>query len=431
MTPLPGLVLLAALSTGLGAQATLPVPPADVQRFTATVQRLGKAGTFSGVALVAQGDRILYRQAYGLADLAHGEPNGADTRFNLASVGKLFTAVAILQLAQAGKLSLDVPVGQYLPDYPNPVVREAVTVRQLLNHTSGLDDYFTEAFEGASKDRFRNLRDFLPLFAEKPLRFTPGSDQWYSNAGFLVLGLIVERQSGLSYFDYVETHVFQPAGMTHAGFDEADFPSPRVATGYFPSKARPGRWQSNLFQHVVKGVPAGGAWATAEDLLRFVRALTGGRLLDPEHTRLALTPAKDLRGAAYGVVRVKDRTIYGHAGGFPGIGASLNHGLETGLTVILFSNQDRADWALLDAAAQRLLVGELPHHADLAFTREVADLAATGGRDAALAHLRAHPEGRLMEPFLKDLLDEATWEGRTRLAEALKGLLPPAQPPSR
>ncbi len=422
----PALVLLGALSSSLPAQTPAPPAPVELKGFAATLERLSQRGTFNGVALVAQGDRILIQKAQGLADLAHGEPNGPGTKFNLASVGKLFTAVSILQLVQAGQISLEAPVGRYLPDYPNSAVRDSVTVRHLLNHASGLDDFFTEAFEAASKDRFRNPSDFLPLFAGKPLLFTPGTDDRYSNAGFLVLGLIVERVSGASYFDYVAKHIFEPAGMTGAGFDEADLPSPHLATGYFPAKGRPGRWQSNLFQHVVKGGPAGGGYATAADMLHFIRALVGGKLLDAAHTRLALTPSEDRRGASYGVVRVKDRTIYGHSGGFAGIGASVNHGLESGLTVILFSNQDRADWALLEAAAQRLLVGELPHHAALDFTRKVADLAPAAGAEAASAHLRAHPEGQLMAPFLKDLVDEAVWEGREPYASALKRLLPSA-----
>lgn len=396
------------------AQTPAPVPPTAIPRFAATLDGFGKAGRFAGVALITQGDKVLLERNYGMADLAHAAANGPGTRFNLASVGKLFTAVSILQLVQAGKVTLDATVGSYLPDHPNAAVRESVTLRHLLHHASGMDDIFTETFERASKERFREPKDFLPLFADKALAFQPGTDLHYSNAGFLVLGLVIEKVSAKSYFEFVQRNVFQPAAMTDSGFFEADEPTPRLAVGYLPNKARPGRWQSNTFLHVVKGGPAGGGYATAADLDRFVRALVGGKLLDAKHTKLALTPHPPGQGEAYGVMRVKDRTILGHSGGFPGIGASVNHCLETGLTVILLSNQDRTAWTLLDIAAQRLLAGELPHHADFDFTQSVISITAEKGIAEGLAFLEAHPERNLFGALVKEAAEEALWEGRTR-----------------
>ena len=296
MPALPRLVFAGALGVSMVAQAPAPVPPAAITQFAQTLDGFGKAGHFSGVALVTQGDKVLLERNYGMADLAHAEPNGQGTRFNLASVGKLFTAVSILQLVQAGKVTLDATVGSYLPDYPNPAVCESVTLRHLLHHASGLDDIFTEAFERASKERFREPKDFLPLFADKALAFQPGTDFRYSNAGFLVLGLVIEKMSGQSYFEFVQGQVFQPAAMQDSGFFEADEPTKHLAVGYLPNKNRPGHWLANTFLHVVKGGPAGGGYATAADLDRFVRALVGGKLLDAKHTRLALTPQPLAKG---------------------------------------------------------------------------------------------------------------------------------------
>lgn len=422
MPALPRLVFAGALGVSLLAQAPAPVPPAAILQFTQTLDGFGKAGRFAGVALVTQGDKVLLARNHGMADLAHAEPNGPSTRFNLASVGKLFTAVSILQLVQAGKVTLDATVGSYLPDYPNAAVRASVTLRHLLHHASGLDDIFTEAFERAGKERFREPKDFLPLFADKALAFQPGTDFRYSNAGFLVLGLVIEKVSGQSYCEFVQRHVFQPAAMQDSGFFEADEPTKHLAVGYLPNKARPGQWQTNTFLHVVKGGPAGGGYATAADLDRFVRALVGGKLLDARHTKLALTPQPPGQGESYGVMRIKDRTILGHSGGFPGIGASVNHCLETGLTVTLLSNQDRTTWTRLDIAAQRLLAGELPHHADFDFTQSVIALTAEMGTAEGLAFTKAHPEQNLIGPLVQEAAEEAFWEGRTREGNELLAL---------
>jgi len=428
MLALPRLVFAITLGASLLAQAPAPIPPTAIAQFAETLDGFGRAGRFAGVALVVQGDKVLLQRNYGMADLAHAAPNGPNTRFNLASVGKLFTAVSILQLVQAGKVTLDAKVGSYLPDYPNAAVRDSVTLRHLLHHASGLDDIFTEPYEQAGKERFREPKDFLPLFADKALAFEPGTDMRYSNAGFLVLGLVIEKVSGQSYFEFVERSVFQPAGMKDSGFFEADEPTKELAVGYLPNKARPGHWRTNTFLHVVKGGPAGGGYATAADLERFVRALVGGKLLDAKHTRMALTPQAPGQGEAYGVMRVKDHTILGHAGGFPGIAASVNHCVETGLTVILLSNQDRAAWMFLDIASQRLIAGDLPHHADFDFTQSAITLTAEKGIAAGLAFTKARAGQNLLGPLLQEAADEALWEGRKQQGADLLELLRATSP---
>jgi D-alanyl-D-alanine carboxypeptidase len=155
-------------------------------------------------------------QAYGLADRQRNIPNSLKTRFRIGSMNKMFTAVAILQLVSAGKLKLDDPLGKYLTDYPNKELASKVTISQLLSHTGGTGEFF-----GPESDRhaleLRTHEDYLQLLGSCPLRFEPGSRFEYNNYGFLILGAVIDRVSGKSYYDYVRDHVYGPAGMTSNG----------------------------------------------------------------------------------------------------------------------------------------------------------------------------------------------------------------------
>ena len=251
--------------------------------------RMSEADEFSGAALVAKDGRVIFKKAWGQADHATGTPNRTDTKFNLASAGKMFTSVAVLQLAQAGKLSLDDTVGQHLPEYANKDVREKVTIRQLLSHKSGLGEMFNAKYK-AERENLRTVKAFVSLFENDPLQFKPGTRYSYSNAGFCLLGAIVEKVSGEDYYQYLDKHVFEPAGMHDTGAFETDKPIDNVAIGYTrdgattPEELRARR--DNIKLHVVKGSPAGGGFSTVEDLQRFAAALLGKRLLNDEYTQL-------------------------------------------------------------------------------------------------------------------------------------------------
>src|SRR4030095_7346844 len=167
---------------------------------------------FSGAVLIAKNGQPIFKKAYGMANKSNNTPNNIDTKFDLGSMNKMFTAVAIAQLVEQGKLSFTDTVGKLLPDYPNKVVAEKVTVHHLLTHTSGMGSYFNEKFQ-ANLNNLKTVPDYLPLFASDPLAFERGASWKYSNSGFVVLGLIVEKVSGQSYYDYVKEHIFKPAGM--------------------------------------------------------------------------------------------------------------------------------------------------------------------------------------------------------------------------
>jgi CubicO group peptidase (beta-lactamase class C family) len=205
--------------TACGHQRTVAVQGAEADASKALSVRaagLAHAGLFSGAVLIARHDRVLFSHAYGLADRKRRIPNTVRTRFRIGSMNKMFTAVAILQLVEAGKVKLTAPLGTYLPDYPNRQVATTVTIHQLLTHTGGTGDIFGPAFD-AHRKALRTLDDYVRLYGKRGLEFEPGSSWAYSNYGFLLLGVVIQRVTGQSYYHYVQQHVYAPAGMTRSG----------------------------------------------------------------------------------------------------------------------------------------------------------------------------------------------------------------------
>ena len=326
------------------------------------IERLADKDFFSGAVLVARDGTPIFVQAYGFANKAFNVPNKVDTTFNLGS--KMFTAVAVAQLEAQGKLSFDDLIGEHLPDYPNADAAAKVTIHHLLTHTSGIGDYFDkpEYLKGA-KERLRSPSHFLPLFAEDPLLFEPGTRFHYSNAGFIVLGLIIEKVTERSYFDYVREHIYRPAGMTGTDAYEMDEDVPNRATGYVGRLGSPQENpKTNLFLHVVKGGPAGGGFSTVEDLLRFDGALREATLLPRAQTDHLLAGKVEVGGGvhyAYGFFdrRVNGTRIVGHGGGFPGINGRLDMYLDLGYTVVVLANFDPPSADVVADRIQELLTG--------------------------------------------------------------------------
>jgi CubicO group peptidase (beta-lactamase class C family) len=290
-------------------------------RVDSLLMRLVAADRFSGAVLVAKDGRPLYQRSFGPANRAWRARNRLDTRFNLASMTKMFTAVAVAQLVERGKLSFDETVGQVLPDYPNQEVAERVTVGQLLAHTSGLAgaDRTADRLLATLRQGARTVGEHVSAFAHDPLEFEPGSRFGYSNYGYILLGAVIEKASGQDYYSYVREQVFKPAGMHDSDFYELDADPPNLAAGLMdaPGGARRSNW---LFTG-VKGMPAGGAYSTAGDLLKFDEALRNHRLLGAEMT--ARLWAGGARNAHYGygfeLGRYNRTRIVGHGGGWFGV----------------------------------------------------------------------------------------------------------------
>jgi CubicO group peptidase (beta-lactamase class C family) len=288
-----------------------------------------------------------------MAEKGFSVPNRPDTKFNLGSMNKMFTSVAIAQLVEAGKLSYQDTLAKVLPEYPNKQVAETVTIHQLLTHTAGLGDFFDNPEFRPHRERYRNPRDYFPLFANNPLRFAPGSRFGYSNAGFIVLGAVVEKVSGESYFDYVRAHILRPAGMLNTDSYELTEVVPNLAVGYGrfeddPMGIDPRR--SNIAFLPWRGSPAGGGYSTAPDLLRFAEALRTNKLVNAQLTELITSPKTPMTGAprpakyAYGfaIEEVSGKEIRGHSGGGSnsGINSSMEIFWDGSYTVIVLGNYD-------------------------------------------------------------------------------------------
>jgi CubicO group peptidase (beta-lactamase class C family) len=263
-----------------------------------------------------------------------------DTKFNLGSMNKMFTAVAVAQLAEQGQLAYEDPISKYVDESWLPrSMTERMTVQHLLTHTSGLGSYFNEQYEKSSRALFRKVEDYKPLVRGEQLLFEPGARWSYSNTGMLLLGVVIERASGQDYFDYVRAHVYAPAGMVASDCYEMDQPVENLALGYERDPTSAQGWRNNLFQHVIKGGPAGGGFSTVADLHGFACALLAGKLVSVESLDRLWT---DQVGANYGcgfaVADGPAGKVVGHTGGFPGISSSLEIHVDRGFVVVVLSN---------------------------------------------------------------------------------------------
>jgi len=333
--------------------ADVPAPPRlseaeALAGWKAEIERQAAADRFAGAALLARNGKVLFSQAYGLADRDKGVKNTLDTQFRLGSMNKMFTAVATLQLVQAGKLSLDDPLVKHLPDYPNQDLARKVTVRHLLTHSGGTGDIFGPEFE-KNRLSLRTLQDYVKLYGARGLEFEPGSRWAYSNYGFLLLGALVEKVSGKSYYDYVRDRIFKPAGMKSTDSLPEEQVVAKRAVGYM---RRQGAWKPNADSLPWRGTSAGGGYSTVGDLLRFAGALTKGRLLDPKLVREAtrVQAPGTTYGYGFGVSSEAGMLMFGHGGGAPGMNGVLRIYPERGYVMAVLSNLDPpaanrvADW---------------------------------------------------------------------------------------
>jgi CubicO group peptidase (beta-lactamase class C family) len=314
---------------------------------------LASEDQLSGAVLVARNGKVLLQKAWGLADREKGTSITLDTQFRVGSMNKMFTSVATLQLVEAGKLSLDDPIGKYLPDYPNKDVATKVTVRHLLTHTGGTGDIFGPQFV-KNRLALKEHGDYLKLYGSRGLTHEPGAQFEYSNYGFVLLGAIIEKVTGMSYYDYVRSRVFQPAGMTSTdSLPEAES-VPNRAAGYMRGE---GGWVPNTDTLPWRGTSAGGGYSTVGDLLRFVQALESGKLISK--AMLAEATRQNPRRYGYGfqVFGEGRSRSYGHSGGAPGINGDLRVFPELGYVVVGLANLDPPSVSrVVDSLALRIQV---------------------------------------------------------------------------
>jgi CubicO group peptidase (beta-lactamase class C family) len=306
------------------------------------VTTLAEADLFSGAVVLAKDGIILYSGAYGQANKDFNAPNRLDTKFNLGSMNKMFTAVTIAQLVEQGKLSYDDPLSKFIPDFPSAAAAQKIRIKHLLTHTAGLGSYFNDEFEKSSRARFRTVDEMMQLAKGDSLAFEPGTKWSYSNTGMLVLGKVIEVVTRQDYFDYVREHLYKPALMLNTDAYELDRVNRNLAVGYQKEYMEDGtkQFRNNIFMHVMRGGPAGGGYSTAEDLVRFAEAFRSGKLVSSKTFELMTTPKPELNSPQYGYGFQVDTqaNVVGHSGGFPGISSNLDIFKGTGYVGVVLSN---------------------------------------------------------------------------------------------
>lgn len=325
---------LQRLKIELGSEGENKLAKFALQPFALTIQsanevvvglaeRMAARDEFAGSLLIAQAGKPLVARSWGTLGEGESSPITLDTPMYLASAGKMFTAVSVLQLVEAGKIDLDAPLGRYLTDYPNAEMAKA-TIRQLLQHRGGTGDTaILGRNDGENRARVRTIANVIALNGERAPAFPPGTRTAYSNYGFVLLGAVIERVSGESYYDYVAQHVFLPAGMTGAGYPDREHRQ-GVATGLTTFFGEESALESNVAILPWRGMPDGGGVASANDLLRFFTALQSGKLLSPASFTLATSAGETPWYGMGFVVNSLPYPSWGHGGTSYGMDAALH-----------------------------------------------------------------------------------------------------------
>ncbi len=311
----------------------------------------------AGSVLIAEGERIVFERTYGFADAKRAVKVTSETRFNLGSGNKMFTALAVAQLVAAGKLSYDMPLIKFFPDFPQREFAEKATIHHLLSHISGIGEYWTEEYE-KHRQELRTLHDYLPWIYQAGIRFQPGKEFSYSNSNFLLAGLIIEQASGVNYFDYIRQNIYQPLAITAS---DSYFMSDEKAGLAAPLKRDGKGWA--VAEHGLRGNSAGGGYSTTRDMLKFARGLVAGKIISKENLNTLLT--SKTRGLSealeygYGFILSDEGKVpsFGHGGIASGVNFELRYFPQYDMTFVAFCNQDNGAYDDLRKNVIKLITG--------------------------------------------------------------------------
>jgi CubicO group peptidase (beta-lactamase class C family) len=330
---------------------TAKVPPRDMaKRIGNYVAPIVEDRDFGGAILVAQRGKILFKKAYGMANIGRAVRNTTNTEFGIGSISKEFTAAAILILEDEGKLKVDDPLSNFLPDFPKA---DQITLRMLLTHRSGI---LRDLPDGAHNMAIRrSATELAELIGVQPLTFDPGTKQSYSNMGFATLAFVIEKASGQSYGDFMREHIFKPLGMNHTGeMDEQDI-DPLLAIGYRP-------WLGPLHLGPAQphsasiGIGSGDLYSTVEDLYRWDRSFLGTTILSEKAKREMLDPKE---GLGVDVENVFGQTLLTHNGVFWGYTGFVERYLKDDISIIYLGNiETGASVTTLETALRNIVFGQ-------------------------------------------------------------------------
>lgn len=305
----------------------------DTARMEQVVQSYVQAKTFMGAVLVARGAEVVLNKGYGAANLEWDIPNAPTTKFRLGSLTKQFTAASILLLEERGRLSTADALKKHLPDAP--AAWDAITIHHLLTHTSGIANFTGMKEYAALRGSATTVDKTIAVFRDRPLDFPVGEKMAYSNSGYLVLGHLIEEISGGSYEAFVQANLFTPIGMTDSGYDSNSRIIPGRADGYLPG---PGGFNHAGYVHMSVPHAAGALYSTTGDLLKWERALFGGKVLSAPSLQKMLTPDKNNYAYGLTVQTAAGRKTVAHNGGIDGFNTAMAHYPDSGFTIIVLGN---------------------------------------------------------------------------------------------
>lgn len=308
---------------------------------------------FSGSVLIAQGDDLIVRKGFSQADREHDVPNTPATKFRLGSVTKQFTAMAVLQLQQQGKLNVQDPISTYRPDYPNG---DRITVENLLNHTSGIPNF--TSFDDYQQVMRRDLSpsEIIDRFKDRDLEFEPGSQYRYSNSNYLLLGHLIEQISGQSYASFVQDHIFDPLGMNDSGYDRHAAILENRAEGY--NMNAQGELVNAAFIDMSIPHAAGALYSTVDDLRKWDRALSTDRLLNDSVRQQMFTPGKGNYGYGWIIDDVDGHKRISHNGGVNGFVTNISRFPDDDVVIVVLSNFMHAPLDQLNQDLPAIVFGE-------------------------------------------------------------------------
>lgn len=333
------------LTSGLALVGSHAAPAADAScpnpafqaNAAAAIESYEKADVFSGAVLVAVDGKPTLRRGVGLASRELGVNNTPQTKFRIGSITKQFTATAILQLQEAGKLQLDEPISKYYPDAPASWSK--ITLRHLLTHTSGIPTYTAlPGFFDREGRQPHTPEELIKLTRDRPLQFEPGKSYAYDNSGYVLLGYVVEKVSGQKYADYVQQHIFAPLGMTSSGYDDPSRITPNRAAGY--ERGADGVWRNAPFLDMSVPYAAGSLYSTVDDLLKWDQAIYQAKLLTPASLKAMSTDYGNKYGFGLVVDQKWDQDRIWHNGGIQGFTASFQRYPKARVTAIALNNEE-------------------------------------------------------------------------------------------
>ncbi|WP_409271792.1 serine hydrolase domain-containing protein [Neobacillus sp. SCS-31] len=314
---------------------------------------------FSGSILVKEDKEVLTEVSYGYANRSEQIENSSFTRYGIASGCKLFTSIAICQLVEGGKITFETKLEDCL-NFSFPKFDKDITIHHLLTHTAGIPDYFDEEVMDEFEElwvknpmyHIRSLENFLPLFQNQPMKSKVDERFHYNNAGYILLGLIVEKASKRQFTDYIEENIFKKAGMTNSGYFEFDSLPKNTALGYIDLPN--GTWKTNIYSLPVKGGSDGGAYVTVNDMANFWDSLINNQLLSEEYTNMLLTPHvptnEENHFYGYGVwIEKNDDEInkYHIMGYDPGVSFHSGYYPKTSIKTVICSNKSKGAYAIM------------------------------------------------------------------------------------